>query len=211
MIDPKNIDLTDFLVTWYGPPVRNLTPLPDSCDWLPSPLKEWHTLITRWDARITYTTSMIAPTEIHISDDGKAIFMVDATCDWRWCFDPNNPDTVFDAEFYDPWEKNPEELADFLVHNTVREVVYGATAKMQAFDVPGETLTQILAPMKEVAFGAWRWPTPGYRIFMGDDSLAEIIKDEHGPGWYVEIVAPEYGPLSRLENISGVNWRTREA
>lgn len=208
MIDPKSIDLTDFLVAWYGAPSESATSLPDSCDWLPEPLKEWHELTMRWDRRITYTTSMIPPERISVADDGKAIFMVDATGDWRWCIDPNDPESVFDAERYDPWERNPERLAEFLVHHTVREVVCGAAARMRALAVDDETLAKILAPLEEVAFGAWKWPAPGYRFFLGGTVLAEIIKAGSGSGWDVEVVSPEAGHLSRLEEISGVHWRT---
>jgi hypothetical protein len=150
---------------------------------------------------------MIPPERIRIAEDGKAIFMVDATGDWRWCIDPDDPDGVFDAERYEPWGRNPEQLTEFLVHNTVREVVYGAGARVRALAVPEETLTEILAPMEEVAFGAWEWPAPGYRIFMGGAALAETVKADSGPGWDVEVVASEFGRLSYLEGISGVRWR----
>ncbi|HEU5028755.1 MAG TPA: hypothetical protein VFV01_27855 [Spirillospora sp.] len=208
MIDPKNIDLPDFLTAWYGSPNRKATPLSDSCNWLPEPLKKWHKLTNKWDARLTFTTSMIPPEKICVNDDGKAIFMVDATGDWRWCIDPNTPDSVFDAERYDPWERNPEQLADFLVHNTVREVVYGAGARMRALAVSDETLTEILSPLEEVAFGSWNWPAPGYRIFMGDITLAEIIKTDSGIGWDVEVVSPEFDSLARFKDIPEAHWRT---
>lgn len=206
MFNPKKIDLTEFLVTWYGAPSRSATPLPSSCNWLPNPLKEWHTLTSRWETRLTFTTSMIPPERIRIAEDGKAIFMVDATGDWRWCFDPDDPNRVFDAERYKPWNKNSEQLAELLVHNTVRDVVYGAAARIRALAVSEEILTEILAPMEEVAFGTWEWPAPGYRIFMGDAALAETVKADSG--WDVEVVAPEFGQLSRLEGISGAHWRT---
>jgi hypothetical protein len=207
VIDPRKIDLPDFLVTWYGAPSRSTIPLPDSCDWLPRPLKEWHALTSRWEKRLTFTTTMIPPEKIRIAEDRKAIFMVDDTGDWRWCIDPGDPDGVFDAERYGPWERNPEQLPDFLVHNTVREVVYGAAARIRASAVPEEILTEILAPMEEVAFGAWKWPTPSYRIFLGGAVLAETVEADPGPGWDVEVVASEFGRLAHLEGITGVHWR----
>ncbi|MFI0962788.1 hypothetical protein ACH4S8_15505 [Streptomyces sp. NPDC021080] len=207
MIDPKNIDLPNFLATWYGAPSKSGTPLPDSCDWLPEPLKEWHTLTRRWDVRLTYTTSMIPPERIRIAEDGKAIFMIDSTGDWRWCIDPNDSDSVFDAELYAPWERNSERLTDFLVHNIVREVVCGANARMRALAVSDEALAEVLAPLEEVEFGTWKWPAPGYRIFMGDETLAEIIKADSGTGWDVDVVSPKFDRLSRLEKISGARWR----
>jgi len=207
MIDPREIELPEFLLTWYGAPGRRAAPLPTSCDWLPYPLKEWHTLASQWVNRLTFTTSMIAPERIRIAEDGKAIFMVDSTGDWRWCIDPDDPESVFDAERYEPWERTPERLAEFLVHNTVRETVYGASARIRSLAVPEEVLTEILAPMEEISFAAWQWPAPGYQLYMGGGALAETIRSDSGRGWDVEVVAPEFGQLSRLEEISGIHWR----
>lgn len=206
MIEPASINLAEFVTTWYGPPGKDATPLPDSCDWLPRPLREWHVLASRWDVPLTSVTSMIPPERIEIAE-GKAIFMVDSTADWRWCFDPDDPYSVFDAELYEPWERNPERLPEFLVHSTVKQVFHTAPATMRAFAVPDVVLTEILGPLEEVAFGAWRWPTPGYRIFMGDNVLLEIIWSEREPGWFVEAAAPDSSTLSGLGNVAGVHWR----
>ncbi|MBD0736385.1 hypothetical protein BGM09_25040 [Streptomyces sp. CBMA29] len=154
---------------------------------------------------------MIPPERIKIAEDGKAIFMVDATGDWRWCIDPDDPDGVFDAERYEPWDRNPEQLTEFLVHNTVREVVYGAAVRLRALAVPEETLTEILAPMEHVAFGAWEWPAPGYRIHMGGAVLAETVKAESGPGWDVEVVTSEFHRVAHLERMTEVHWRRQAA
>lgn len=166
-------------------------------------------LTSQWEVPLTFTTSMIPPDKICTAEDGKAIFMVDATGDWRWCIAPDDPNSVFDAERYEAWDKNSEQLADFLLHNTVREVVYGATAKIRAIAVPKEVLKEILAPFEEIAFGAWKWPTPGYRIFMGDAMIAETVESESGIGWEVEIVAPRLSQLSRFQGISRVKWQMR--
>ncbi|GAA0977902.1 hypothetical protein Q7689_01180 [Nocardiopsis tropica] len=210
MIDPKTIDLTDLLATWYGAPVRSATPLPDSCIWLPESLKDWHALARRWDTRINHMTSMISPEQIRTTG-GKAIFMVDATGDWRWCIDPNEPDSVFDAELYEPWERSTEQLPEFLVHNTVKEFIYGASAKMWTLNAPGEAVKEILSPLEEVAFGAWNWPAPGCRIFMGGDTLAQISPTHHKDFWEVDVATPNFADLSPFEKISGVDWQKREA
>ena len=206
MIEPTSIDLMEFLTTWYGPPGKDPTPLPNSCDWLPRPLREWHVLASRWDMPLTSVTWMIPPEQIKI-DDGKAIFMEDATGDWRWSFDPDDPDSVFEAELYEHWQPVPERLPVFLVHSAVKQVFYTATARMRAFAVPTKVLMEILAPLQEVAFGAWRWPGPGERIFMGDNVLVEVVPSEYEPEWFVAAAAPEFNRLSGLENIAGVHWR----
>jgi hypothetical protein len=153
--------------------------------------------------------SMIEPERIRPGDDGKAIFMVDATADWRWAFDADDPESVFDAERYDPWSRNPERLGRLLLHNAVRETVCGAPAGLRSSNFPDEVLPDLLAPVEEVAFGAWNWPGPGYRIFLGEDVLVEIVRNE--PGWEVEVAAREPGALARFERIPGTRWRARHS
>jgi hypothetical protein len=206
VIEPVNIDLGEFLATWYGPAAKDPTPLPDSCAWLPRPLREWHVLAARWDVPLESVTTMIPPERIEAAD-GRAVFMVDATGDWRWCFDPEDPDGVYDAELHEPWERNPERLEEFLVHRAVSEVLHGAPATLRAFDVPDEALRDVLGPLEEAAFGAWRWPTPGYRTFMGDQVVVQIVRSGGEPRWYVQAAAPEPGRLSGLGDIAGVDWR----
>ncbi|MEU8712444.1 hypothetical protein [Streptomyces sp. NPDC048663] len=209
MIDPKDINLPTFLADWYDAPTRDRTPLLDVYDWLPAPLREWHELATQWDRRLTYTTSMIPPEKIRLSEDGKAIFMIDSTGDWRWCIDLNDTSGVFDAEEYEPWERGPEQLGDFLIHCTVREVIYGAAAKLRAIAVSDETLEKIIDPLEEIAFGAWKWPAPGYRYFLGNATLAEIIRAESGDGWNVEVVSPKLNLLQQFKEIPDARWRVR--
>ncbi|HVL19227.1 MAG TPA: hypothetical protein VM387_14580 [Gemmatimonadales bacterium] len=209
MIDPRSIDLADLLVTWYGAPSRDERPLPASCDWLPEPLKKWHTFAARWDVQLTSTTVMISPEKVHVADDGMATFMVDATGDWRWCVDPAEPDLVFDAERYEPWERSSETLSELLVHNTVREVVYGARAGKRAVAASDEVLSEVLATMDEISFGPWRWPVPGFRTFMGSMTIAEAIETSASSGWDVDVVAPTLERLSHLDRLPGVHWRTR--
>ncbi|MBA9007273.1 hypothetical protein [Thermomonospora cellulosilytica] len=209
MIEPADIDLVGFLTIWYGPPTRDAKPLPNSCNWLPRPLQEWHVLTSRWDAQITHVTSMIPPEQIEVADDGMATFMVDATGDWHWSFNPEDPNSVFNAELHQPWERNPEQLPEFLVHSTVREVFFGAPARMQAFAVSDENLAQIIDTLEEVAFGAWQLPAQDDRIFMGDNVLVEAIPSPHEPDWYVAAAAPNFSHLSNLEKVAGVDWRKR--
>jgi hypothetical protein len=73
-----------------------------------------------------------------------------------------------------------------------------------------KTLAETLAPMTEFAFAAWRWPAPGYRIFRGEQLLAEIIKARNSSGWHVRVAAPGFRHLSRLAEIAGMYWRKPE-
>ncbi|WP_203716953.1 hypothetical protein [Asanoa siamensis] len=204
MKDPRDITLHDLITSWYGPPVRAAIPLPDTCDWLPAPLKHWHTLASRWDARLTRMTSMVPPEKIQVADDGKAVFMVDATGDWRWSFDPADPGTVHDAELYEPWQRNPEPFTQFLIHTATRELVHSVPHRLWTSAAPDAAVAEILSPLEEIGFGAWQWPTPGHRIFTGDDTLVQVVAADGG--WQVEVAAREPTALTRLESIATITW-----
>ncbi|MER6302341.1 hypothetical protein ABT247_22660 [Kitasatospora sp. NPDC001539] len=205
MIDPASIELPRFLAAWFGPPAADEKPLPESCDWLPRALREWHELVSKWDVDLSFVTRMTPPDNIKVSD-GKAIFMSDCGGEWYWSFDPAMPDRVFNAEFDEPWESNSESMAEFLKHRTVMEVLFGADTRMRASLVPDELVQGILGSAEEVDFGAWQWPVPGYRIFMRGDVLAQIIRCEDGPGWDVDIAAPKAEALSGLREMANVKW-----
>ncbi|MCX4804755.1 hypothetical protein OG594_24615 [Streptomyces sp. NBC_01214] len=211
MIDPSDIELDSFLRTWYGPPTREAARLPRSYDWLPEPLREWHGLTSQWDVNLVHSTAMVAPQEIHIAGDGKAIFMVDPTGDWRWAFDSSDPEKVFDGSSRDPWIQSSEGVREFLMQNTVREVINRPRVKsLWAFTVPDEALVQVTSSMGEVQFSPCRWPEPGFRFFMGHGALAEVVDCIHGPGWQVRFVAASPEVFAGIENMEGVDWRSSE-
>lgn len=151
---------------------------------------------------------MISPQEIRAGVDGKATFMVDATADWSWSFDIHNPDAVYEAERHEAWALNPEQLAQFLVHNATREAIYAAPARLSAYFLPDRALAEVLEPLEEVAFGRWNWPAPGYRIFMADDMLVEIVHTRGGSAWDIEVATLKTETLSRLRTIPDADWRT---
>ncbi|MEU0939902.1 hypothetical protein [Embleya sp. NPDC005971] len=207
MIDPADIDLAEFLTTWHGPPTKCAITIPSSFDWLPSSLRGWHSITSQWDARLTFMTNMVSLERIKVADDGMAIFMLDPTGDWRWCFDPAEPDTVLGAEEYEVWKRIPEPFAEFLVHCAVKDVFYGTGATMRAFAVQEEALSEILRPLEEIAFAEWQWPSPGYRNFMGENLLVEIVRSKLGTGWQVKTAATDFDRLSVFENTAEVHWR----
>ncbi|MFD4910354.1 hypothetical protein [Kitasatospora purpeofusca] len=212
MIDPASIDLAEFLTTWYGPPSQSSAVLPKEVDWLPAPLKEWHILTSRRDKPVTYMTTLLSPEDIQVEDDGKAVFMVDSTDDWHWSFDPSDPDTVYEAALHEPWGRNPESTAQLLVHNAVREVMFGATNKIWTFSVPDETLSKILSPLDRIGFESWHWLAPDYQILTGDCIVATVGRSVPGrPGWDVEIASFEASALSGFDGIANVDWRRRSA
>ncbi|MFB7618299.1 hypothetical protein [Kitasatospora sp. NPDC056181] len=209
MIDPSNIDLQEFLALWYGPPNRLPSPLPRECDWLPEPLREWHGIISCWTPSPQSVKRMTPPAEIKESE-GKAVFMKDPSGDWLWAFDVANKSTIFDAELHGEWSETSEHFPEFLIHNALNETVYGASAWRECTNVHSELLPEILSPMTAVSLGEWRWPTPGGRIFMSDELLAEVspaMRSSKGAeSWEVRVASSDSRHLSYLDSLESVKW-----
>jgi hypothetical protein len=216
MISPDEIDLPAFLTEWHGPPTGPVKPLPSSCSWLPTPLKDWYELSSQRSTELVVVKEMITPSDIH-SDGHVAVFMEDHG-DHEWAFGINSPDKVFERESDDPWEELSEPLGEFLIHNAVHEAAYASDFWRSCTQVPDSKLPEILAPMQMISFNDWNWPRPKQRIFMGDGLLANIgpAMEDHSP-WrnrvgYVEVQAGATDPahLEYLDSITEIQW-TRPA
>jgi len=208
MITPESIDLPKFLSAWYGPATKEETPLSDACDWLPETLKKWYKLASRWSVPLESITFLLSPEDIKV-ENGKALFMQDAAGDWCWGFDAEDTNSVFDAEFYEPWEKTRESLPELIVHRAVKEALYGAPVQIHASGVSSGSLPAVLADLDEVGFEAWRWPGPGYRIFMDHELLLEINPSRHTPEWSLKAAAVTVDRLAGLIDIPAVSWRNQ--
>lgn len=213
MIDPASIDLHRFLEDWHGSPAASPGTLPAECDWLPEPLKDWYSLSDCWTSSVVKLKRMLAPEQITESE-GKAVFMKDPTGDWLWAFDVADKTTVYDAELHEGWELTTEPFSEFLIHNALNEIVYGAINWRESTQVKVNLLAEILAPMTEVSFGGWRWPRPGGRIFKSEALVAEAgpAMNPNAP-WadrpgYAEVrvaaVDPEH--LAYLDNMTSIKW-----
>lgn len=213
MINPESVSISSFLTSWYGPPISPISPVSPASNWLPEPLKEWYRLSSQWGHSLTATRRIRNPDQI-IIDDTMAIFMEDATGDWRWAFDTEHPDSVYDAELGEKWEQVAEGLAELLIHNALSEATYNATSWRECGQVPEEHLPSILRPMTEIAFGGWRWPKPGGRIYMSESLIAEVLPAmKLGAPWKarsgyaeVRVASPHPGKLSFVDEIQGLEW-----
>jgi hypothetical protein len=213
MIDPASIDLYSFLADWHGSPASPPSALPAEYDWLPNPLKDWYSLSARWNSRVTTLKRMLTPEQITQSD-GKVVFMKDPTGDWLWAFDAEDKTTVYDAELHEQWERTAECLSEFLIHNALNETVYGASNWRECAQVEVGLLSDVLAPMKKVSFGGWRWPRPGGNIFKSKALLAEVgpamnpnVPWEDRPGYAeVRVAAVESTHLAYLDEMASIKW-----
>jgi hypothetical protein len=207
------IELYRFLTNWHGAPDAPPSALPGAYHWLPEPLKDWYGLSSRWTRPLMTVKRMRAPEHV-IAEGHKAVFMEDPTGNWRWAFDMKDPDAVYAAELNAEWEQVAERLPEFLMHNTLHEAAYNARSWRACPQVEEHWLADVIAPMTEVAFGGWRWPAPGCRIFMNEMMVAEI-----GPAlgldapWefrsgYAAVRVASNNPacLGYLDGISAIDW-----
>ncbi|MFI7367262.1 hypothetical protein ACIBO4_34450 [Streptomyces sp. NPDC050149] len=140
--------------------------------------------------------------------------MEDSTGDWVWAFDPDQPDVVYEGESTRALHRSPEDLAELLVHATVRSVILLSGSGRLGAQVPDEALPQILDPLECVDFGGWRWPRPGYRIHVANDLMAEVgpAVDPQAP-WLnragysaVRIAGLHDSDLDYLDSFPMVTW-----
>ncbi|MFD9328336.1 hypothetical protein [Streptomyces sp. NPDC060065] len=214
MIDPATIDVPEFLERWYGQPDRPSGTLPTTCDWLPAPLKEWHSLASRWSTPLMTVNRMIAPEQVKAGEDSTAVFMEDATGDWRWAFDTTDPDVVHEAELYEPWQRCAESLPELLTHSALYEATYTGSSWRECAQVEEHRLDSVLAPMTQIAFGGWGSPRPGGRIFMSDTlvaatgpAMAPGSPWENRPGYgEVRVATTEPGRLAYLDDMTDIPW-----
>ncbi|WP_377271640.1 hypothetical protein [Peterkaempfera sp. SMS 1(5)a] len=212
MIDPATIDLNRFWSYWHGQPTDSPTPLPDSCAWLPKPLREWHENSSQWDANLTAIKSMTPPQDISIVDR-KATFMSEDG-GGIWAFSADDPSIVLEGKLYGEWMESAESLSEFLIHNALQETAFTATHWRFCDEVPDAILPRVLAPMEEVSFSGWNWPHPGFRIFLGEGLVADV-----GPStgrqtpWAerlgyseVQIGATTCEALAYLDDLSNISW-----
>lgn len=208
MINPSSIDLEQFFTTWHGTPTRPPKPINTEHAWLPSPLKQW--LDLSWRRSVKTLNHMRDPDEWTVSQ-GKVEFMEDPSGDWFWAFDAADPAVVYDRALHEDWQQVPETLPEFLAHLALIEAPYNAAPTLQAAAVPSQLVAHIVAPMEEIAFGTWRWPDVGFRIFM-NQTLIALIGPAHSPNanpdtHSVRVSSPRREGLRYLEALPHTEWR----
>ncbi|WP_159072830.1 hypothetical protein [Streptomyces glaucescens] len=211
MIDLSRINIAEFIADWYGPPDRP-TERALECDHLPEPLRAWYDLAATYSIPLLGIKRFADPINIDIRN-GKMVFLFDPS-DAIWGFDPADPMSVYEGRLYGDWEKLSEPLPEFLVHNALGEAAYNAPFTKYCGTVANARMNDVLAPMTEVATGAWNWPDSDHRLFMGQGIVAEVgpaidggapMDDQSGYS-EVQVGATTPAALSFLNAISGIDW-----
>lgn len=213
MINPSDIDVLDLLSRWRGPgqlPMVRLGDLPPN---LPAPLREWYRLTSCWPEVRTASTKIYEPSRVRVGAD-RVVFMEDLTGDWVWAFDSGQPNAVYEGDPSNGLDRTSEDLAELLLHATVRSVILLSGSSRLSAQVADEQLPQILNSMEGVGFGGWNWPRPGYRIFASSNLLAEVgpAVDPQAP-WLnrdgysaIRVAGLSGADLSYLDSFSTISW-----
>ncbi|WP_234533431.1 hypothetical protein [Streptomyces shenzhenensis] len=212
MINPADINISDFLANWYGSP-SSAEQRQDSDTWLPAPLREWYGLVSRWNQLRSSSVRVYDPQGIRVEHD-KAVFASDPTGDWFWAFDASDSSSVYEAELRGEWKLVPERLPEFFIHLAVTVAASSATYARQCPQVPNAALPAVLTGMNEVSFGGWRWPRSGHRTFVNETLIADVgpAMDFRAP-WRnregfsaVSVSAMSSEALGHLDAVSTVKW-----
>lgn len=213
MINPSDIDLFDLLGRWRGAgrlPTAQPEDLPLG---LPVPLVEWYRITSGWPEVRSAGTKIYEPSSVRVGVD-RVPFMEDLTGDWVWVFDPSQSNVVYEGDPGGRLSESPEGLAELLLHATMRSIILLSGSSRLGAQVPDVELPRILDGLKRVGFGGWKWPRPGYRLFVSDNLLAEVgpAVDPAAP-W---LSRPEYSAvriaglsgcdLSYLDSFATVSW-----
>ncbi|MFF1739517.1 hypothetical protein [Streptomyces mirabilis] len=213
MIDPMDINLPEFLTRWCGPPDVSVRQIPSDFAWIPHQLKEWYSLVYRWEKIRSTDNQVYKPRQIRVNQ-GKVEFAADPTGDWFWAFDVEDSNSVYEAELRGEWRLVPESLSEFLVHVTLREAAGLANFGRTCSQVPDECLPRVLRGVEEIAFGGWGWPRSGHRMFMSESVIMDVgpAMDFKAPrrnreGFFsVRVSGISSETLGYLDEISPVKW-----
>ncbi|WP_309050452.1 hypothetical protein [Streptomyces sp.] len=142
-----------------------------------------------------------------------AVFMTDPA-DTIWGFDPSAPMDVYEGKLHGGWRKVPEDFSEFLIHNALGEAAFNAPHTTACDSMPNQRMSDVLAPLTQVAFGEWNWPASGHQIFMSETVIAHVcpaLKDGaplDSPAGCSEVQVGSIEPtgISYLHEMPGTEW-----
>ncbi|MFF2818217.1 hypothetical protein ACFVT9_22165 [Kitasatospora cineracea] len=208
-IDPKDIDVNDFLALWFGAredvskaEVSGFAPLPDG-------LREWFDLVAHWKVPLAGAKALFLPSDM-AEEEGKYIFMGDHG-GWSWAFDPDSPLTVYEAKDDEPWRPLRGKWLDFFFYHLFTEAIGAAPMVTWCADISEGDLGRVLCQFSEVLFGDSKWPASGWRWYMSDGLVADAGPRIGAHGRFaLTIGAKSKGAIERLDLPSQLDWRVRE-
>ncbi|MFV2179634.1 hypothetical protein ACFHW2_42360 [Actinomadura sp. LOL_016] len=208
-VDPKSIDLEEFLNSWFDPKENAVETFESSPVTLPDGLREWFRVISQWKIPLKGVKT-IFPLSDMVEEDGKYIFMGDHG-GWSWAFDPNVPLTVYEAKDDEPWRSLRGDWGDFLFFHVFTEAIETAPVVAWCADISESNLRRALNRFDEVSFTGSKWPGPGWRWYGTDGLIADAGPKQANRGRFaVTIGAKSKDFVDRLDLPIGAGWKVRK-
>ncbi|WP_159053973.1 hypothetical protein [Streptomyces sp. AS58] len=209
VIDPKSIDLEEFLTSWFGPKGDSVGTFESNLATLSAGLREWFDLISLWKIPLKGVKTLLLPSDM-TEEDGKYIFMGDHG-GWAWAFDPNVPQAVYEAKDDEPWRSLRAKWAEVFVYHVFTEAIQAAPVVTWCADISESDLGAVIGQFDEISFADSKWPGPGWRWYATDGLIADAGPKRAAHGRFaVTIGAKSREFVERLDLPSKAEWRVRE-
>ena len=209
VIDPKSLDLEAFLASWFGSRDDVSEIVESDLELLPDGLRKWFDLISRWEIPLEGAKTLFLPSEM-AEEDGKYIFMADHG-GWAWAFDPDIPQTIYEAKDDEPWRPFLGGWSDVFFYHAFTEAIEAAPVVKWCADISESDLRRVLQPFGEIAFADSKWPAPVWRWYATEGLIADAGPKKGPRGRFaITVGAKSREMLELLDLPSGIDWHVRE-
>jgi hypothetical protein len=123
--------VSDFLASWFGPPVALPVTSASLPDWIPAELAEWHSIASRWGAeRVATHNHPVALESLNAASGDMIVFWEEHQGCWEWAFRFEQPaksdPAVFESEpggEHESWLDTGQSLSQFLLDAAIFEAL----------------------------------------------------------------------------------------
>ncbi len=174
--------VSDFLASWFGPPVALPATPVSLLGWIPAELAKWHLIASRWGTeRVATHNHPVALESLNATSGDMVVFWEENQGCWEWAFrfeEPAKSDpAVFESEpggVHESWLDTGQSLSQFLLGATIFEALqlleYSAHAPLVS-ETQAATITSGLRKL-DVAMG--RRYLAASEFYAGSSVLVEV-------------------------------------
>ncbi len=137
---------------------------------LPLPLRWWYHYGGKRRGILSGQNRLLAPADLEDVDGGRLLFYVENQAVYLWATAQRGEDPAVWGKFNDgenSWVEEEVNLSGFLIQACVLEAIFSANYGASVSSAGQETLERVVAPLRPVPLGAWRWPAYPSRFFAG--------------------------------------------
>ncbi len=193
---------------WNGPflPDHGIQDLHDeSASPLPSPLRWWYNLAgNRLHGNFN---RFVLPHEVEMDNDGRFVFLVECQGVYLWATEATSSDPAVWGRYNEPgepWHNEGMLLSEFLIQECIFEGLMFAPYHGQIMALTKQQLDRILAPLTQLPFQPWHWPSFPLYFYAGHGVFAQVHPENNS--YTVEIGAHSEIPLQYLTMMEDLQW-----